>query len=112
MDELGFGDREAVTTQPDWRQWPELLAGPLLSRLVNDLELPAFALCPPLAVLRADIEQSLGQIVRMSGSGSSLFTLFDNLPEAESAAARVQDRHNVRALATELAPMIDDDLAG
>jgi 4-diphosphocytidyl-2C-methyl-D-erythritol kinase len=46
----------------------------------------------------------------MSGSGSSLFTLFDEEPDASAAAAAVERRFPVRALARRLAPAIPDDL--
>jgi 4-diphosphocytidyl-2-C-methyl-D-erythritol kinase len=111
FDEMGIGDRDSIQTQPDWLQWADLSAGPLLLRLVNDLEAPAFVLCPQLADIRNESEQQLGQIVRMSGSGSSLFTLYDNAADAESAASRMQERGGIRALVTELVPeRIEDDL--
>jgi 4-diphosphocytidyl-2-C-methyl-D-erythritol kinase len=112
FDEMRLGDRDAIERQPDWKQWADLSAGPLLSRLVNDLEPPAMALCPELAKLRSDIEASIARPVRMSGSGSSLFTLFDENDEALSAAARIEEQYQVRTLATELAPpRIEDDLS-
>jgi 4-diphosphocytidyl-2C-methyl-D-erythritol kinase len=59
----------------------ELLAG-----LVNDLEGPAFSLSAELGEMRRGLEARLGRAVRMSGSGSTLFTLFDGREEAEGAA--------------------------
>jgi 4-diphosphocytidyl-2-C-methyl-D-erythritol kinase len=100
----------AIATEPDWQAWAELSAGPLLARFINDLEAPSFALCPQLAQLRAVVEQTLGRPVMMSGSGSSLFTLFDQEPEALLAAERINECHRVRAIATELAPQVKDDL--
>jgi 4-diphosphocytidyl-2-C-methyl-D-erythritol kinase len=111
FDEMKLGDPDSIRTPPDWQQWAELSAGPLLSRLVNDLEAPAFAMCPELASLRLTLEKSLGRTVRMSGSGSTLFTLFDDFAEAELAVARIQECCGLRALATQLAPTICDDLA-
>jgi 4-diphosphocytidyl-2-C-methyl-D-erythritol kinase len=110
FDEMGLGDPDSIRTPPDWQQWADLSAGPLLSRLVNDLEAPAFAMCPELASLRLTLEKSLGRTVRMSGSGSTLFTLFDDFAEAESAVARIHECCGLSALATELAPTICDDL--
>lgn len=111
FDEMRLGDRDSIQTQPDWLQWADLSAGPLLSRLVNDLESPALVLCPQLAGIRDESEQLLGRIVRMSGSGSTLFTLYDAAADAESAASRVQERYNIRAMVAELAPeRIVDDL--
>jgi len=111
FDELRLGDRQAVDAQPDWNQWTELSAGPLMQRLINDLEPAAFALCPRLANLRQQLEQALARPVRMSGSGSSLFTLFDNFDEAQDAVARITNSWPVKALATSVAPAPEDDLA-
>ena len=82
---LGFDDALAPDAEPDWDTWARLPARELLKRLVNDLEPAAFSLSPDLAALRGRLEQELGRVVRMSGSGSSLFTLFD---ETEAPAAR------------------------
>src|SRR5581483_3192356 len=109
FDEMRLGTRDAIERQPEWQQWADLSAGPLLARLVNDLEAPAFALCPQLAQLRSDVEHLIARPVRMSGSGSSLFTIFDEKAEALSAAARIEQQYGVRTLATELAPERIDD---
>ena len=105
----------AVEHEPDWEQWRLLRAQELLPRLINDLERPAFDLNPRLAKLRAELEQFLGRIVRMSGSGSSLFTLYDDRESAGVAAERINNGVNNnatgRALAVMLAPRIEDDLA-
>ena len=84
FDSLGLGKAQANHDQPEWRQWTSLSADELLPRLVNDLEAPAFQLSPHLGLLRNDLEQALGRIVRMSGSGSTLFTLFDEEDEAQA----------------------------
>ena len=81
--------------------WTFLPAADLMTRLVNDLEPPAFALRPELGKLRAKLERDLGQAVRMSGSGSTLFTLYDDAGSAADAAASVAD---VRAVAVPVAP--------
>jgi 4-diphosphocytidyl-2-C-methyl-D-erythritol kinase len=109
-DEMGAAHQEAIETKPDWQQWADLSAGPLLSRLKNDLEGPAFSLYPELEKLRAEIEQTSGQIVRMSGSGSSLFTLFDDSSAAKSTVERIKQCHGVHAQHVELTPRIEDDL--
>jgi hypothetical protein len=62
----------------------------LLPLLENDLEAPAFSLCPELGELRRRIESQIGQIVRMSGSGSTLFTLADDFEAAKGVAARIR----------------------
>jgi 4-diphosphocytidyl-2-C-methyl-D-erythritol kinase len=113
---LSEGDRrtlsQAVAIEPDWQHWLTLGADTLLPLLVNDLERPAFDLHPALARLRAELEQMLGRIVRMSGSGSSLFTLFDDRSAAEDAAEKVNHGAKNRAMAVMLTPRIEDDLAG
>jgi 4-diphosphocytidyl-2-C-methyl-D-erythritol kinase len=112
FDELRLGRDRDVADEPDWTTWAALSAGELLPRLVNDLEPAAFALSPRLASLRCDVEQTLGRAVRMSGSGSSLFTLFDagQDVEARAAAESVASRHDVSAVAVEVAPDFEDDL--
>jgi 4-diphosphocytidyl-2-C-methyl-D-erythritol kinase len=89
FDALGLGRDEHVEVEPDWPAWARLPAAELLARLVNDLEPAAFAIGPELGALRRSIEQSLARIVRMSGSGSSLFTLFDERSQAEEGKERI-----------------------
>jgi 4-diphosphocytidyl-2-C-methyl-D-erythritol kinase len=110
FDDMHLGDRAAIEHEPTWQDWADLSAGPLLQKLINDLEPPAMALCPQLAKLRDEIENLLDRPVRMSGSGSSLFTLFDEMPEAQAAVDRIGTRQDARALAVGIAPVLDDDL--
>jgi 4-diphosphocytidyl-2-C-methyl-D-erythritol kinase len=91
------------------REWTSLNSDELLPRLVNDLEEPAFAIAPELGRLRSEMEEILGRIVRMSGSGSTLFTLYDEERDARNAERLVTNR-NVRAMAVQIAPTIQDDL--
>jgi 4-diphosphocytidyl-2-C-methyl-D-erythritol kinase len=107
FDEMKLGDTSAIETQPNWLAWAALPAGQLLPKLINDLEAPAFHLNPPLGRLRAEWENQLGRPVRMSGSGSTLFTLFDHREEADAAIAETSQRVSI----VELAPEISDDLA-
>jgi len=86
FDALGMGDSAALANEPDFVEWEQLGAKELLKHLVNDLERPAFELQPNLGPLRQMWEERLGRTVRMSGSGSTLFTLFDSETEARSAA--------------------------
>lgn len=44
---------------------------------VNDLEKPAFALCPPLSALKDSLKQQGFDVVMMTGSGSAFFCLGD-----------------------------------
>ena len=64
----------------------------LLAVLVNDLEAPAFSISPVLGELRQSCEQLAGRPVRMSGSGSTLFTLYDTLAEAQNAAQELRQK--------------------
>ena len=77
--------------------------------LVNDLEPAAFALAPELGALQDRAASILGRAVRMSGSGSSLFSLFDHLSEAQSALERLAGL-DVTCRCVELAPAMPDDL--
>jgi 4-diphosphocytidyl-2-C-methyl-D-erythritol kinase len=112
FDAMNLGREQDVEQEPVWNEWVTLGSCSLLAKLVNDLETPAFALRPDLGDLRAAIEQTVGRIVRMSGSGSSLFTLFDSKEEAVVAASQITSKHGVRAIAVELCPTIHDDLSG
>jgi 4-diphosphocytidyl-2-C-methyl-D-erythritol kinase len=115
FDEMNLGRNDSVEVQPDWRAWTALPAEQLLPKLVNDLETPAFAIAPQLGELRSHIEQSLDRIVRMSGSGSTLFTLFDDRESAERAAQKINESRRERAIefdarAVELAPQSDEKM--
>lgn len=103
FDEMGLGREQDVVQEPPWHQWVSLDARSLLPRLINDLEAPAFSLRPDLGELRVAIEKTLGRPVRMSGSGSSLFTLFDEETEAAAAARQITAEHGVQALSMPLA---------
>ena len=111
FDEMGLGFDPEIENPPDWLDWAKLPAKDLLARLVNDLEAPAFDLRPALGTLRADAELKLQRPVRMSGSGSSLFTLYDgnDAHEAERAASGISARFGVTALAVGMTPDLSDD---
>ena len=110
FDDLRLGSERDVELQPAWRGWSDLSADQLLPRLANDLEPAAFAIEPRLGQLRGEIESLLARPIRMSGSGSSLFTLFDDATSADRAAERVTRQLGVRALAVTLAPRFEDDV--
>lgn len=110
FDQMNLGRDEDVENEPDWNRWTTLASEELLPRLVNDLEPPAFIIAPALGELRATVERILGRPVRMSGSGSSLFTLFDRQPEAHDAANRIERDLRERAIAVEISPNFTDDL--
>jgi 4-diphosphocytidyl-2-C-methyl-D-erythritol kinase len=113
FDALGLGRAEHIEREPDLSQWTTLDAMSLLPLLANDLEAPAFAIRPDLGDMRARIERALGRPVRMSGSGSSLFTLFDQPDEARFAAEKLIEapgNSKLRIEAVEVTPAIQDDL--
>lgn len=121
FDLMGLGS--SLGTRPPFSSWAKLAALELLPNLVNDLELPAFTLRPELSNLHQRAEQYLARPVRMSGSGSTLFTLFDSEPEAQAAASRLSDQLaaqptgqsprqlSARLAVAALAPPLLDDLA-
>jgi len=106
FDQMKLGRDADVHNEPDWNQWAALPSQDLLHKLVNDLEAAAFAIQPELGNLRESIEKTADRPVRMSGSGSSLFTLYDDQMEAENAAKSMMDNHSCRAIAVELCPNV------
>ncbi len=71
----------------------------LLRLCGNDLEPAAFRVVPALAELSVKLREAAGQPVRMSGSGSTFFTLVDNEAAASEMAERLQAATGVRSLA-------------
>lgn len=104
FDEMGLGSAQTISQPPRFEEWVGLPALRLLPLLVNDLEAPAFAIRPELGQLREHAEQCVGRIVRMSGSGSTLFTLFDTLDEAAASVADVEREMKIRVKAVPLCP--------
>jgi 4-diphosphocytidyl-2-C-methyl-D-erythritol kinase len=90
FDELKAAQAGAIEQEPDWDNWAKLSALKLLPLLQNDLEKPAFDLCPQLGEIRSSAERHIGRIVRMSGSGSTLFTLADDEIEATHLSTELQ----------------------
>jgi len=110
FDEMTVAEEATIECEPDFNFWRELDSLSLLPLLVNDLERPAFAMEPKLGDLRREAERDLGRPVRMSGSGSSLFSLYDTATEAEAAARLVAQHLSTRAIAVALAPPLKDDV--
>ncbi|MBL8877969.1 MAG: 4-(cytidine 5'-diphospho)-2-C-methyl-D-erythritol kinase [Phycisphaerales bacterium] len=77
------------------KQWMEALH--------NDLEPAAFATCPALRELAVEIQERTGLAVRMSGSGSALFRLFDDDRGARRFAESVESIGDARCVVTEFA---------
>jgi 4-diphosphocytidyl-2C-methyl-D-erythritol kinase len=103
FDAMGLGFDEALEPgeEPEWGAWAGLPARELMARLVNDLEPAAFSVRPELARLREKVEGVAGRAVRMSGSGSSLFTLYD---VGEEEVVRELSAGGVRVERVEVAP--------
>ena len=58
--------------------------------LVNDLEVPASKLIPEISNIRTSLEKLGAAYCRMTGSGSAVFALFENLEEAAFAKERAK----------------------
>ncbi len=112
FDELELGQDNQIVREPDWTVWATSGSCALLPRLVNDLEKAAFSLRPELGAMRVAAQELLARPVRMSGSGSTLFTLFDAREEADAAASKIVERLGARAMAVELSPDFFDDANG
>jgi 4-diphosphocytidyl-2-C-methyl-D-erythritol kinase len=110
FDAMGLGRERDIEDAPDWLAWLRLSSEELLPQLVNDLEPPAFDIAPDLGALRSGLERQLKRPVRMSGSGSSLFTLYDDEAAAKEFAQRVNREMSVNAMAVELGPKLADDI--
>jgi 4-diphosphocytidyl-2-C-methyl-D-erythritol kinase len=118
FDDMKLGRAANIQDTIDWRHWTQLPAQSLLPLLVNDLEAPAFDLNPDLEKLRRHWEERLWRPVRMSGSGSTLFTLFDEKHDAEAAESasfsgpawlqRASSSRGALALTTLAAPLAPD----
>jgi 4-diphosphocytidyl-2-C-methyl-D-erythritol kinase len=104
FDEMNLGDERHLVDEPDFGAWSKLPAAELMPQLANDLEAPAFALTPALGAVWATVGRHLARPFRMSGSGSSLFSLCDSAEEAESLAGRVKEELKVDALGVRIAP--------
>lgn len=109
FDQMALGT-DLSSAEEDWERWAKLPAAELMPLLVNDLEPAAFALEPRLADLRCRMEQILGRSVRMSGSGSSLFCLYDTSRQADEAARSISRESGLDSIAVPLAPAFEDDL--
>lgn len=105
---------KARASEAPWKVLP-CTSESLLARLFNDLEPAAFGVEPRLASLHAAIDGHQGRSVRMTGSGTALFTLFDDRTEADTwrraAAALVPSGTQLRVISTNppAHPVVDAD---
>ncbi len=83
-----------------WQQLAQAAPAEINAQISNDLAGPAFAIAPWLDTLRAELAQAANQPIHLSGSGSTLFTLFDSGPAAAAFAHLCQQRfaHRVRTV--------------
>ena len=70
--------------------------------LFNDLEVPAIAMEPEIAVVKAALRKHGAQGVLMSGSGSSVFGVFDSAATAARAKRSLSYRAGWQVMITEL----------
>lgn len=95
-----------VSTPAVYGAWDDLVHGPerhftcrqlaeadavIADRLFNDLEAAAFACEPRLMQLHQRLNKSGGMPVRMTGSGSTLFSVFSNEASARAWAASARE---------------------
>ncbi|MCB9993320.1 MAG: 4-(cytidine 5'-diphospho)-2-C-methyl-D-erythritol kinase [Hyphomicrobiaceae bacterium] len=74
---------------PGWRRFDDLIEW--LKPTRNDLRDPAVALLPVIAMLEMSMAGQKGcRFARMSGSGATVFGLFENLVSADAAATELQ----------------------
>ena len=76
----------------------------LAGRLFNDLEPPAFALAPELAVVKRELSAAGAAGTLLCGSGSSVFGLFGSEREADRARRRLRRRIPGRLLKVHFLP--------
>lgn len=87
--------RVPLSTGAVFKAWDQADHGPLPTGTAreiavagrNDLDTPAFALCPVIPEVLEELATDSPWLVRMSGSGATCFALYDTL-EARDAAAR------------------------
>jgi 4-diphosphocytidyl-2-C-methyl-D-erythritol kinase len=90
-DEGPAGGVDRPAAPPDWT--PASVLGWLADQR-NDLEAPAVALAPVIAdALEAVAARPEARLTRMSGSGATVFGLFDSEAKAAAAAAVIAAEH-------------------
>jgi 4-diphosphocytidyl-2-C-methyl-D-erythritol kinase len=90
-DQSAARDADRPAPPSDWS--PPFVIGWLAAQR-NDLEAPAVALQPVIGEALAVVQDLPGaRLTRMSGSGATVFALFDTRQAAEAAAARLAGRH-------------------
>jgi len=90
---VGIADVLRATAWPEdgasVEDWVEVLAAGS-----NDLEAPATRIQPVIGEVLSALSATNGAwLVRMSGSGATCFAIFENTPEAQRAAQKIQRDH-------------------
>jgi 4-diphosphocytidyl-2-C-methyl-D-erythritol kinase len=90
---VGFTDVIRATAWPEpgasIEDWVEVLA-----ENSNDLEVPALRIAPVIGEVLAALNATNGAwLARMSGSGATCFAIYENTPEAQRAAQKIQLDH-------------------
>ncbi|MGE3142017.1 MAG: 4-(cytidine 5'-diphospho)-2-C-methyl-D-erythritol kinase [Hyphomonadaceae bacterium] len=91
FDLMGLGAQFERSPAPDWRNARDALIA--LREARNDLTLPALDLAPEIGdALDALSEDGDALLVRMSGSGATVFAITEDAPAARALANRVRAR--------------------
>jgi len=83
-------DREFARAEALVKMLPGSKPSDIYPYLFNDLEASAFQIKRELGDLRDGLQRLLNVPVKLSGSGSAMFALFDTKNEAHSAMTRIQ----------------------
>jgi 4-diphosphocytidyl-2-C-methyl-D-erythritol kinase len=105
LDATGAGDTATPAVIPfaaltDWRQlqpWTE-----------NDFEVAVTSHHPEIAQMRASLARAGASIARMSGSGSTVFGVFDQVSATDPSQAQAWQRRITSTLTQVLAPALTD----
>lgn len=81
----------------------------LMAAAYNMLERPLLTVCPQIGPLLGTLTKLAGRPVRVSGSGSTLFTAYDSREEAMDFARRAQEKTGI---STRLAQLEQPELPG
>ena len=84
--------RVTPATPPQWAR--DIVTWPIVQwdgALANDFEPSVFALYPQLWIIKAALLDAGAQYAAMSGSGSTIYGIFDNAKLAEEASAKFTD---------------------
>ncbi|MBK6847601.1 MAG: 4-(cytidine 5'-diphospho)-2-C-methyl-D-erythritol kinase [Proteobacteria bacterium] len=94
---LARGERRAVPPEPPS---PDGSLGSVLPWVANDLEPPALRLCPPIAQLKQRLLAAGARAACLTGSGPTVFGLFDNPAQARAVAQDLADSDGISAVDT------------